>query len=395
MKILHTSDWHIGHTLYGKKRNDEHERFLRWLKDRICEREIGALIVCGDVFDNGAPGSAAQRIYYDFLTSLLNTCCKTVIIVAGNHDSPGLLEAPSGVLERLNIHTIGLPSEPSRHVIAIPDKDGSLGALCCAAPYLRKNDMIAGGDPISGDERIAKATAEFYRGVADEALRLRERLGPLPIIATGHLFAQGAAVTAGDGVRDLYVGSIGQVGVGVFPEEFDYVALGHIHSEQRVMGRENIRYCGSALHMSFSELEKKKYVLEVDLSSLKIEKIEVPVFQRMKALSGDHRTLLEELSRLRGEDVWIEAAYTGSDIIPSLSADIFAAVRGGKADVLGIRNDAILSNILEAASGETLDTLKVQDVFLRFLDANAVSGQYRKELIDCFNEIVSEMEDAV
>jgi DNA repair exonuclease SbcCD nuclease subunit len=161
------------------------------------------------------------------------------------------------------------------------------------------------------------------------------------------------------------------------------------------MGRENIRYCGSALHMSFSELEKKKYVLEVDLSSLKIEKIEVPVFQRMKALSGDHRTLLEELSRLRDEDVWIEAAYTGSDIIPSLSADIFAAVRGGKADVLGIRNDAILSNILEAASGETLDTLKVQDVFLRLLDANAVSGQYRKELIDCFNEIVSEMEDAV
>lgn len=394
MKILHTSDWHIGHALYGRKRNEEHEKFLMWLKALICERGIGALIVSGDVFDTGAPGSAAQRIYYDFLTSLFNTCCKTVIIVAGNHDSAGLLEAPSGVLEKLNIHTLGFPSLPARHVIVIPSEDGKPGVLCCAVPYLRKNDMLTDDDSISSDERIARATACFYREVTNEALRMRETLGDVPLIATGHLFAQGASVSSGDGVRDLYVGSIGQVGADIFPQEIDYVALGHIHGEQRVMGRDNIRYCGSPLHMSFSELYKKKCVLEVDLACLCVEKIEVPVFRRMKAISGDLQTLLQELALLRDEDVWIEAAYTGSDIIPSLSADIFGAVRGGKADILSIRNDAALSGILEASCGETLDTLKVQDVFLRCLDANDISEKHRKELIDCFNEIISCMEDA-
>ena len=142
MKILHTSDWHIGHTLYAKKRHDEHEQFLAWLKGTICARGIDALIVAGDVFDNGAPGGQAQRLYYDFLTSLLGTCCKTVVVVAGNHDSPTLLEAPAGVLERLNIHTIGLPGEPERHIIPLRNAAGEVGALCVAVPYLRKNELV-------------------------------------------------------------------------------------------------------------------------------------------------------------------------------------------------------------------------------------------------------------
>jgi hypothetical protein len=127
---------------------------------------------------------------------------------------------------------------------------------------------------------------------------------------------------------------------------------------------------------------------------MNIEKIEAPVFQRMKAVSGDYQSLMKELRGLKDEDVWIEATYTGRDIIPSLSADIFAVVKGGKAEVLGIRNDAVLSSILEAASGETLDTLKVQDVFLRCVENNDFSEEHRRELIECFNEIVSGIEEA-
>ncbi len=396
MKILHTSDWHIGHSLYGKKRNEEHEKFLIWLCGEIKERGIGALIVSGDVFDTNAPGGAAQKIYYDFLTSLLGTCCKTVIIVAGNHDSPGLLEAPSGVLERLNIYTIGLVSEPQRHVIAMPGEDGAPEAICCAVPYLRKNEMVKmEDDSISSDEKIAAATAAFYRDVTDEAKKLRERIGrKIPIVATGHLFAQGAARTEGDGVRELYVGSLGQVGADIFPGELDYVALGHIHGEQCVMGRQNIRYSGSPLHMSFSELNKKKYIIEIDSNDMSAQKTEVPIFQSMKAISGDYAEIMGELKKLAGEDVWLEVTYTGKEILPSLSADIFAAVSGGKAQILGIRNDAVLSSILEAASGETLDTLKVQDVFLRCIEGNTFSEAHQKELIDCFNEILAGVEEA-
>lgn len=396
MKILHTSDWHIGHALYGKKRNEEHEKFLIWLCGEIKERNIGALIVSGDVFDTNAPGGAAQRIYYDFLTSLLGTCCKTVIIVAGNHDSPGLLEAPSGVLERLNIYTIGLASEPQRHVITMTGEDGTPEAICCAVPYLRKNEMVRmEDDSVSSDEKIAAATAAFYRAVTDEAIKLRDGLGKkVPIIATGHLYAQGAARTEGDGVRELYVGSLGQVGTDIFPDGIDYVALGHIHGEQCVAGRQHIRYCGSPLHMSFSELNKKKHILEIDSGDMSAQKIEVPVFQSMKAVSGEYAEIMEQLKRLADEDVWIEATYTGKEILPSLSADIFAAVKDKKAQILGIRNDAVLSGILEAASGETLDTLKVQDVFLRCVESNTLSETHRQELIDCFNEILMDIEEA-
>jgi exonuclease SbcD len=396
MKILHTSDWHIGHALYGKKRNEEHEKFLAWLCGEIKERNIGALIVSGDVFDTNAPGGAAQKIYYDFLKSLNGTCCKTVIITAGNHDSPSWIEAPSGVLECLNIYTIGLASEPRRHVITMPGEDEAPEAICCAVPYLRKNEMVRmEDDSVSSDEKIAAATAAFYRSVTDEALKLRDSLGKkLPIIATGHLFAQGVTRTEGDGVRELYVGSLGQVGADIFPEELDYVALGHIHGEQSVMGRENIRYCGSPLHMSFSELNKKKYIIEIDSKDLSVEKIEVPVFQSMKTVSGEYAEIMRQLKKLVGEDVWIEVTYTGKEILPSLSADIFAAVKDGQAQILRIRNDAVLSSILEAASEETLDTLKVQEVFLRCIEGNTLSEAHQKELIDCFNEILADVEEA-
>ena len=159
---------------------------MHWLKSIICGRGIDALLVSGDVFDNGAPGGQAQKLYYDFLTSLLGTCCKTVVVTAGNHDSPTLLEAASGVLSRLNIHAVGLPGEPDRHVIPLRGSDGAVGALCVAVPYLRKNELVRLEDETeNSDEKIIRATAQFYSDVTQAALRAREIYGPVPIVATG------------------------------------------------------------------------------------------------------------------------------------------------------------------------------------------------------------------
>ena len=157
MKILHTSDWHIGHALYGKKRNDEHSAFLNWLTEQIASRDIDALVVSGDIFDTGSPGGAAEQLYFDFLTSIIKTNCKTVVIVAGNHDSPRRLQAPAALLKKLHIHVIGIPSAPADHVIELKDSDDNIGALCCAVPYLRKNDMVRiEDDNISTDEKIIR-----------------------------------------------------------------------------------------------------------------------------------------------------------------------------------------------------------------------------------------------
>ncbi|MDD5018725.1 MAG: exonuclease SbcCD subunit D C-terminal domain-containing protein [Eubacteriales bacterium] len=392
MKILHTSDWHIGHTLYAKKRNDEHEKFLCWLREQIAEREADALIVSGDVFDTGVPGGAAQRLYYDFLTSVLGTCCRTVVIIAGNHDSPGLLEAPAGVLERLSIHIIGLPSAPERHVIAMRGKDGEVGALCCAVPYLRKNEMVRiEDDAVTSDEKIAMATAKFYSDVTQAAISAGEKL---PIIATGHLFVTGAMRHDGDGVRDLYVGNLGQVGADIFPKELSYVALGHIHSEQCAGGEEHIRYSGSPLPMSFGEIGKDKFVLEIDTDDgMRIGKITVPVFQQLRAIRGDHETIMRALKGIADDDVWVEVTYTGDGICPGLSADIHTIVKDGKAEVLSIRNNAVLKRILASSGGgETLESMKVQDVFIKCIENNTFEDKHKRELIDCFDEIVAALE---
>jgi len=398
MKILHTSDWHIGHTLYSKKRYDEHENFLSWLKKTIISRGIDALIVAGDVFDTGAPGGQAQRLYYDFLTSLLGTCCRTVVVVAGNHDSPAMLEAPAGVLEKLHIHTIGLPGETQRHVVPLRDAAGEVCAVCCAVPYLRKNEMVRLEDEMqSTDERIVAATAQFYRDVTDAALAYCTEQGKeLPIIATGHLFAQGAVRTEGDGMRELYVGTLGQVGADIFPDELGYVALGHIHGVQRVGGQERIRYCGSPLSMSFSELGREKCVLEVSLNEgLGIEAIPVPVFQRMVSVRGSHEEIMEQLQKLAQEDAWVEVTYTGEAACPHLSAGVAEAVRGGNAEVLSIRNTAAASAMFESADeSESLESMSVQDVFMRCIGKDAYSEEDTAALVDCFNEIIREMEEA-
>ena len=393
MKILHTSDWHIGHALYGKKRNDEHEAFLSWLTQQIVSRDIDALIVSGDVFDMGSPGGAAEQLYFDFLTSILKTNCRTVVIVAGNHDSPRRLQAPAALLKNLHIHVIGTPSAPEDHVIELTDASGNVGALCCAVPYLRKNDMVRLGDEnMSPDEKIILATKLFYEEVTAAAKRKNDAV---PIIATGHLFAQGATTSDGDGVRELYVGNLGHVGADIFAQEIDYVALGHIHSEQTVSGNEFIRYSGAPLCMSFSEISKPKYVLQVDTQNgINVEKISVPAFRKMTAISGEFDEIICALGALSGS-VWTEVTYTGSELRSSLSFDINEAVKGTEISVLSIRNKAVLQSIISAQSKtQTLDSMKVSDVFLRCMDDNEISGSRRDEMTACFNEIVREVEES-
>ena len=392
MNILHTSDWHIGHALYGRKRTAEHEKFLSWLIETISERNIDALIVAGDVFDNGSPGGGAEQLYYNFLTSILKTKCSAVVIISGNHDSPMRLQAPSGILRSLDIHVVGLPGEPDEHVIELKDSCGNIGALCCAVPYLRKNEMVRLADDTgSSDDAISAATKQFYRDVTDAALK--RQMG-VPIIATGHLFAAGSVTHEGDGVRELYVGSLGHVGADTFPSELAFTALGHIHSEQTVAGRQNVRYCGSPLCMSFSEIGSPKYVLEYDTKTKDIEKIEVPLFQTLHAVSGEYDEIIARLGQLESGS-WAEVTYTGKEHRSSLAFDVNEAVKGTGVEVLSIRSRAALSSIINAQSDtQTLESMKVQDVFLRCLDDNEVQGSRREDMINCFDEIVRDVEES-
>ena len=276
LTVLHTSDWHLGRRLYGRMRYEEFEAFLAWLYDTIISHQIEVLIVAGDIFDTMTPSNQAQALYYEFLGKVSVTCCQHIVIVAGNHDSPTFLDAPSKVLKFLNVHVIGTACEDlADEVLVLHDRDNQPQCIIAAVPYLRDRDVRssrAGESADSKDANVIKGIRTHYDEVASiakeqqaELIKIHHRR--IPIIATGHLFAAGGKTTDDDGVRELYVGNLGQVSADTFADCFDYVALGHLHVPQRVGGCEHIRYSGSPIAMGFGEAKQQKQVLLVQFGA--------------------------------------------------------------------------------------------------------------------------------
>ena len=276
LTILHTSDWHLGRRLYGRLRYEEFELFLHWLQDTISAQQVDILIVAGDIFDTMTPSNKAQALYYEFLGKVSRSCCQHVVIVAGNHDSPTFLDAPSNVLKFLNVHVIGTACDDLEdEVLVLGDDDNNPHCIIAAVPYLRDRDVrssSAGESADSKDANVIAGICEHYDNVADiakskQADLIKTHQRYIPIVATGHLFASGGKTTEDDGVRELYVGSLGKISADMFNDGFDYVALGHLHVPQRVGGRESIRYSGSPIAMGFGEAKQQKQVLLVQFGA--------------------------------------------------------------------------------------------------------------------------------
>ncbi|MCA9457858.1 MAG: exonuclease subunit SbcD, partial [Nitrospira sp.] len=196
MKILHTSDWHIGRTLYGRKRYEEFEAFLTWLTETIQQNEIDALLVAGDVFDTSAPSNRAQELYYRFLCRVAASPCRHVVVIAGNHDSPSFLNAPKELLKALDVHVIGSSSEALEdEVLVLRNEHGDPELIVCAVPYLRDRDIrvAEAGESVEDKERkLIDGIRTHYAAVAALAEQKREELGVnIPIVAMGHLFTAG------------------------------------------------------------------------------------------------------------------------------------------------------------------------------------------------------------
>ncbi|MDR2945135.1 MAG: exonuclease subunit SbcD, partial [Candidatus Adiutrix sp.] len=238
MRILHTSDWHLGRALYGRRRHHEFAAFLDWLAEVIEARGVEALLLAGDVFDSVSPSPRAQELYYRFLGRMANSAvCGHVVVIAGNHDSPALLSAPGAILKALDIHVVGTLSESGQEeVLTLRDKDGSPRLIVAAVPYPRDRDLrdaAAGESPEDKERKLAEAVGEHYHRVGRLAEAAQAALDEKPpVVALGHLLAAGGQSVEGDGVRSLYIGSLGRMPVTIFPDVFDYVALGHLHQPQ-------------------------------------------------------------------------------------------------------------------------------------------------------------------
>ncbi|MDA7742372.1 exonuclease SbcCD subunit D C-terminal domain-containing protein [Francisellaceae bacterium] len=406
MKFLHTSDWHLGRSLYGRKRYEEFTAFLDWMVQTIEDKQIDVLLVAGDVFDTSTPSNRAQELYYRFLYRVAGSCCRHVVVIAGNHDSPSFLNAPKELLRTLNVHVVGSISESLEDEVIILHNDGQTEAIVCAVPYLRDKDIrtFEAGETIDDkNKKLVDGLKKHYLDICEIARQKRSEFTKqdnvdIPIIGMGHLFAAGGKTAEGDGVRELYVGSLAHVGADIFPSLIDYVALGHLHIPQMVGGLEHIRYCGSPIPMGYGEAtqEKKVVLIEFNSTTPNIQEFPVPCFQKLIRIIGSLDSIHVKLEELKKEksSAWLEIEYTGSDIIGNLREMIDEAMADSAMEIRRIKNRRVMDRVISTVTeDETLDDLDAGDVFTRCLDTFEVSDKDREELMVSYNEIIKSLHE--
>ena len=296
IRIIHTADWHIGQTLRGFSRDYEHRNVFRRLEEIIVERNVDALIIAGDVFDSQNPSGEAQQLFYNTLVRLSRARPRmTTVIVAGNHDAAGRLEAPRPLLEAFNIRVVGNVRrldgriEASRHLVPIVDVSGALAAHVLAVSYPTAACLPnltwldgEGGSPVVAGVRTLYA--ELFEA-------LRSQMDSFPFVTTGHLHVAGGIESEG-AERRILVGGQHAVPHDVFPREASYVALGHLHKAQAV-GRDTVRYSGSLIPLSATEQPYHHGVTLVSLDGVNVVSEHIPIRRPVAFLrlpeSGDMR----------------------------------------------------------------------------------------------------------
>lgn len=403
MRIIHTSDWHLGQFFYTKSRAPEHKAFTDWLLAQAVEHQADAIIVAGDIFDTGSPPSYARELYNHFVVNLQQTGCQLVVL-GGNHDSVATLNESRELLACLNTRVIAAASDDiSQQVLMLNKRNGEPGALLCAIPFLRPRDITTSQAGQSGRDKqqsLLSAITQHYQRCWQAARELRETLNlPLPIIATGHLTTVG--VTKSDAVRDIYIGTLDAFPAQAFPPA-DYIALGHIHRAQRIGGTEHIRYSGSPIPLSFDELGKEKSVFLVDFADGKLSKVEplpIPLFQPMQMIKGSLEEIEQQLAAIApredGKVVWLDIEISTQAWLNDLQRRIQELTQELPVEVVLLRRSREQrEQAINRHNNETLSELSAQEVFSRRL-ALVENQEPEREAraTELFNLTLAEIDD--
>lgn len=376
MRIIHTSDWHLGQYFFTKSRAAEHQAFLIWLTEQAEQYQVDAIIVAGDVFDTTSPPSYARELYNQFVVRLQKTGCQLVIL-GGNHDSVATLNESRELLSYLNTQVIAsVLEQPEQQVIVLNNRQGEAAAILCAIPFIRSRDVVtslAGQSANEKQQALQHAIADHYQKIYQLALdKRRQYAHPLPIIASGHLTTVGASTT--DSVRDIYIGTLDAFPAQAFPPA-DYIALGHIHRPQIVAKSEHIRYSGSPITLSFDEAGQQKSVVLVEFQQASLQSITllaVPEFQPMRLIKGDISQIEAELSAFadyQGErPIWLDIEVISRRYLNDVQCKIQQLVETLPVEVVLLRRSKDLTRpSMQRQQRETLSELTVSEVFERRL----------------------------
>lgn len=399
MKILHTSDWHIGHKLHHQDRTEEHLYFFQWLIETINKEKIDTLLVSGDIFDIGYPSNAMLHTYFNFLLELKDSHCSHIIITGGNHDHTSTLDAPRELLKAMNIDIIGgMPEQLDQEVIYLEDSKNEQTIAIIATPFLRDRDIRKSVPGESFDDKmkaVQQGVSNHYRQAVDHIL---EENDSKPIlIAMGHLLITGAS--ASDSEREIHIGSLNGISIDLFPEEIDYFALGHIHRPQKIKQKENIRYSGSPIPLSFSEHKDIKKVILIEThenNELTISELETPKLRnwgRVKGTLEEVKTKMSECHSSKEYKDWFEIQIIETQYHPDIIREYEEWIEANREnDHYKIIKESLRfehnENLQQKRDQYTkdLNEMSVQDVFTSLLEDKNISD--KDELVQSLNELI-------
>lgn len=402
IRILHTADWHLGQTFFGYDRTQEHEHFLDWLAGVLTKNKIDVLIVAGDVFDVSNPSAASQRMFYRFIHRVTTENPRLqLVVVAGNHDSAARLESPLPLLQEMRTEIKGIVRKQNGKIdyehllVELKNAAGEVEALCLAVPFLRQGDypvVETEGNP------YAEGVKELYARLLKYALK--KRTDGQALVAVGHLLATGSEIAEKDHSERIIIGGLESVSPESFPEQIVYTALGHIHKAQRVSGRENIRYAGSPLPMSFAEKHYHHGVVKVTLDegwAVEIEKLEYTPLVRLLSIPATEAAAPDEvLDELRGLELpedepmpYLEVKVKLSEPEPMLRQQVEEILEGKP-----VRLARIVSFYRQEAEGsveEEVLTAGLQEMnplqIVKATFENSYQAEMPEELVNLFQEL--------
>ncbi|SEL45475.1 Exodeoxyribonuclease I subunit D [Colwellia chukchiensis] len=395
MRIIHTSDWHLGQHFYGKSRADEHQAFLNWLLDQSQRQQIDAIIVAGDIFDTGTPPSYAREMYFDFIAKLHQARCQLVVL-AGNHDSVAMLSESQQLVQQLSTRVISAVSDNiAEQVFVLKSLKTQQQAVICAIPFIRPRDIVKSYAGQSAQEKqgaLQRSIAQHYQTLFTHAQDLSQAHkvngSRLAIIATGHLTTVGASMS--ESVRDIYIGTLAAFPASEFPAA-DYIALGHIHRPQKVTKSEHIRYSGSPIALSFDEANTEKSLVIAEFAQGQLSQVEtltIPRFQALAMVKTQLANLAEDITAIvqtrfpdtlvsaahgeggisqhkqKPEKIWLDIEIDSAEYLQDLTSRITQITAELPVEVLLVRRSK--SSRQQMPSHEkkvTLSELSVQEVF--------------------------------
>lgn len=374
VRLLHTSDWHLGRTFLGLSMHEYQADFLDWLIRQVEEHDVEAVLVAGDVYDRSVPAQQSVEILDRALSRLSEIC--PVIVTSGNHDSPTRLNFGGSFFERGGVHLRCRLADIDRPIV-LTGTDG-VNVAVYGLPYLEPDHHRIELGAERSHESVLSAAMDRVRG------DLAER-GEVRSVVMGHAFVTGGQ--GSDSERDVRVGGIGDAPASIFTG-VDYVALGHLHRAQQIVTDiGQVRYSGSPLAYSFSEESHTKSVTLIDISStgeVSVQEIPTPVPKRLATIRGTLAEILAEPSLDVHVDDWVRAVLT-DDRRPT---DAMAQIRSRFPHALQLEFDRPLPDRVAAlVDVATADPVEVAVGFVEHVTTTSASDAERAVLAEAVEEV--------